>query len=66
MRPGRPGSIFRVNTPQNDNQVKAPLTAMDSTGDFVIAWLDGGTTQTAGLYAQRYNAPAWRKGQYAD
>ena len=49
------GSIFRVNTPQNDNQ-GAPSIAMDSAGNFVIAWLDGGTTQTAGVYAQRYNS----------
>ena len=48
------GSIFRVNTPQADNQ-GAPSIAMDSAGDFVIAWQDGGTTQTAGVYAQRYN-----------
>ncbi|MGA7499177.1 MAG: Ig-like domain-containing protein [Isosphaeraceae bacterium] len=49
------GSIFRVNTPQQDNQ-GAPSIAMDSAGDFVIAWQDGGTTQTAGVYAQRYNS----------
>jgi hypothetical protein len=47
------GSIFRVNTPQHDNQ-GAESIAMDSSGDFVIAWEDGGPTQTAGVYAQRY------------
>ena len=55
------GSIFRVNTPQNDNQ-GAPSIAMDSTGNFVIAWLDGGTTQTAGVYAQRYNSSGVAQG----
>jgi hypothetical protein len=55
------GSIFRVNTPQNDNQ-GAESVAMDSAGNFVIAWLDGGTTQTAGVYAQRYNASGVAQG----
>ena len=55
------GSTFRVNTPQNDNQ-GAPSAAMDSAGNFVIAWLDGGTTQTAGVYAQRYNASGVAQG----
>ena len=47
------GNTFRVNTPQADSQV-APAIAMDSAGDFVIAWQDGGSAQTAGVYAQRY------------
>ena len=52
------GSIFRVNTPQHDNQ-SAPSIAMDSVGDFEIAWQDGGPLppnpgQTMGVYAQRY------------
>ncbi len=55
------GSIFRVNTPQHDNQ-GAPSIAMDSAGDFVIAWLDGGTTQAAGVYAQRYNSSGVAQG----
>jgi hypothetical protein len=55
------GSIFRVNTPQNDNQ-GAPSIAMDSAGDFVIAWLDGGTTQAGGVYAQRYNSSGVAQG----
>jgi hypothetical protein len=55
------GSTFRVNTPQQDNQ-GAPSIAMDSAGDFVIAWLDGGTTQAAGVYAQRYNSSGVAQG----
>jgi hypothetical protein len=60
------GSIFRVNTPQNDNQ-GAPSIAMDSAGDFVIAWQDGGPLngnpgQTAGVYAQRYNSSGVAQG----
>jgi Bacterial Ig domain len=55
------GSTFRVNTPQQDNQ-GAPSIAMDSAGDFVIAWLDGGTTQTGGVYAQRYNSSGVAQG----
>ena len=35
---------------------------MDSAGDFVIAWLDGGTTQAAGVYAQRYNSSGVAQG----
>jgi Bacterial Ig domain/Dockerin type I domain len=60
------GSIFRVNTPQADNQ-GAPSIAMDSAGDFVIAWEDGGPLngnpgQTAGVYAQRYNSSGVAQG----
>jgi Bacterial Ig domain len=55
------GSTFRVNTPQTDNQ-GAPSIAMDSAGNFVIAWLDGGTTQAAGVYAQRYNSSGVAQG----
>ena len=55
------GSTFRVNTPQQDNQ-GAPSIAMDSAGDFVIAWQDGGTTQAAGVYAQRYNSSGVAQG----
>jgi Dockerin type I domain/Bacterial Ig domain len=55
------GSIFRVNTPQTDNQ-GAPSIAMDSAGNFVIAWLDGGTAQSAGVYAQRYNSSGVAQG----
>jgi hypothetical protein len=50
------GSEFRVNTWTTNNQA-APSVAMDSDGDFVIAWdsinQDG---STYGVYAQRYNS----------
>ena len=55
------GSQFQVNTYTAGNQ-KDPAVAMDSAGDFVIAWQSGytsGTTQDGsgyGVYAQRYNA----------
>ena len=40
---------------------------MDSAGDFVIAWQDGGTAQAAGVYAQRYNSSGVAQGrQYRD
>ncbi len=55
------GSTFRVNTPQSDNQ-NDPSIAMDSAGDFVIAWDDGGTAQAAGVYAQRYNSSGVAQG----
>ena len=55
------GGIFRVNTPQGDNQ-GAPSIAMDSAGNFVIAWEDGGTAQTAGVYDQRYNSSGVAQG----
>ncbi len=55
------GSTFRVNTPQGDNQ-NNPSIAMDSGGDFVIAWDDGGPAQTAGVYAQRYNSSGVAQG----
>ncbi len=47
--------IFPVNTVTTGNQ-GAPTIAMDSAGDFVIAWEDGGQAQPAGIYAQRYNS----------
>jgi Bacterial Ig domain len=50
-----------VNTPQGDNQ-GAPSIAMDSPGNFVIAWLDGGTAQAAGVYAQLYNSSGVAQG----
>ncbi len=50
------GSAFQINTFTTGNQ-QNPSVAMDSTGDFVIAWeseaQDGGGY---GVYAQRYNA----------
>ncbi len=52
------GNTFRVNNLEADSQV-APAIAMDSAGDFAIAWQDGGPLngnpgQTAGIYSQRY------------
>jgi hypothetical protein len=55
------GAIFRVNTPTTDNQ-GAPTIAMDSVGDFVIGWQDGGTAQAPGIYAQRYNSSGVAQG----
>ncbi len=43
-------------------QSAAPTIAMDSAGDFVIAWEDGGTAQNAGIYAQRYNSSGAAQG----
>jgi hypothetical protein len=46
------GSEFRVNTHTSGNQ-QAPAVAMDSTGDFVIAWQsDGQDGDGNGIYAQ--------------
>jgi hypothetical protein len=49
------GSIFPVNSVTTGNQ-SGPAIAMDSAGDFLIAWQDGGQAQDPGIYAQRYNA----------
>jgi Bacterial Ig domain/Dockerin type I domain len=53
--------IFPVNTVTTGNQ-GAPTIAMDSAGDFAIAWQDGGQAQAAGIYAQRYNSSAVAQG----
>ena len=56
------GSEFRVNTYTTNNQF-APSAAMDSTGDFVVAWnsyLQDGSLD--GVYAQRYNAAGVAQG----
>jgi len=55
------GSIFPVNTVTTGNQ-SGPTIAMDSAGDFVIAWQDGGQAQNAGIYAQRYNSSGVAQG----
>ena len=49
-------SEFRVNTYTTGGQ-RAPFTAMDSAGDFVIAWESSGEDGSAlyGIYAQRYS-----------
>jgi hypothetical protein len=49
------GSEFQVNTFNNDEQ-SHPSIAMDSNGNFVIAWSSmGQDTSDTGIYAQRYN-----------
>lgn len=48
------GEEFRVNTTTAGPQ-ENPAVAMDSDGDFVIAWQNGGQT-VQGIYAQRYGA----------
>jgi hypothetical protein len=56
------GSEFQVNTYTSNNQV-SPSVAIDSDGDFVIAWTsrepDG---DLYGIYAQRYNSEGIRQG----
>jgi phosphoheptose isomerase len=50
------GSEFLVNTYTTNSQ-RFPSIAMDSDGDFVIAWQsDGQDGSEAGIYAQRYNS----------
>ncbi|WP_218964184.1 hypothetical protein, partial [Nostoc linckia] len=47
---------FQVNT-YIDNEQKNPTVAMDSDGDFVIAWTTYGQDGSGfGIYAQRYNS----------
>ncbi len=57
------GPEFRVNTDTNGQQAR-PTVAMDSAGDFVVAWQsygeDGGFGY--GIYAQRYNAAGVAQG----
>lgn len=56
------GGEFRVNTTTADEQDR-PMAAMDSNGNFVIAWestnQDGGAS---GIYAQRYDAAGAAQG----
>ncbi|MEM7343786.1 MAG: choice-of-anchor D domain-containing protein [Chloroflexota bacterium] len=51
-------SEFQVNTYTTGNQSR-PSTAMDSDGDFVVAWgeYDGQDGSAGGTYAQRFGAP---------
>jgi len=42
------GAIFPVNAVTTGNQ-SGPTIAMDSAGEFVIAWQDGGQAQNAGM-----------------
>src|SRR5690349_1207315 len=50
------GSPFRVNSYTTDNQFDSSV-AMNSAGDFVVAWVSRGQDGSSyGVYAQRYNA----------
>ena len=50
------GSEFRVNTYTTSNQ-RNPAIAVDSSGNFVVAWESFGQDDSVyGIYAQRYNA----------
>jgi hypothetical protein len=50
------GAEFKVNTTTANTQVN-PSAAMDSSGNFVIAWQSYGQDGSGdGVYAQRYNA----------
>ena len=56
------GSEFQVNTYTTSNQ-SSPTAAMDSAGDFVIAWMSNGPDGSGyGVYAQRYNAGGTAQG----
>jgi hypothetical protein len=56
------GSEFLVNTYTTSNQAGASV-AMDSNGDFVIAWWsDGQDGSSGGIYAQRYNSSGTAQG----
>jgi hypothetical protein len=55
------GSEFRVNTTTAGTQ-EAPSVSLDADGDFVVAWHGNGTGDSAGIFAQRYNASAVRQG----
>lgn len=51
------GSEFRVNTLTTGSQT-SPTAAMDVAGDFVVAWVDSGSS----VQAQRYNASGTAEG----
>jgi hypothetical protein len=56
------GSEFKVNTYTTDFQTSAAV-AMDSAGDFVVAWQSFGQDGSGdGTYAQRYNAAGAAQG----
>lgn len=56
------GTEFRVNTFTTGVQA-SPAVAMDSTGDFVVAWTSYGQDGSYyGVYAQRYNATGAAQG----
>lgn len=54
------GAAFQVNTGTTANATMASV-AMDSNGDFVIAW-QAGSAQSASVYFQRYNAAGVAQG----
>ncbi|MCU0430183.1 MAG: T9SS type A sorting domain-containing protein [Cytophagaceae bacterium] len=57
------GEEFRVNTYTSRSQ-SLPSIAMDSDGDFVIAWQNAGLNGDADeIYAQRYNAAGVAQGE---
>ncbi len=50
------GTEFQVNT-YSGGDLSEPTVAMDSKGDFVVAWTsDGQDGNLSGIYAQRYNS----------
>lgn len=56
------GTEFKVNTHTSDVQ-RNPVVAMDSDGDFVVAWESvNQDTSGAGIYAQRFNAAGVAQG----
>jgi len=56
------GAEFQVNTYTTSYQ-SFPSIAIDSDGDFVIAWVSGGQDGSYnGVYAQRYNAAGTAQG----
>ncbi|MGA2061003.1 MAG: hypothetical protein ABSG67_11015, partial [Thermoguttaceae bacterium] len=58
----RSGGEFQINSYTNDKQVN-PSVAMDSSGDFVVAWSSFGQDGSGyGVYAQRFNAAGTRLG----
>ena len=55
------GPEFRVNTYTTSDQQR-PSVAMDSAGDFVVAWQSGEDGSGYGVYAQRYNVAGVAQG----
>jgi len=49
------GGEFRANTTTSSTQGD-PSVAMDAGGNFIIAWSGNGAGDTAGVFAQRYDA----------
>jgi phosphoheptose isomerase len=55
------GGEFRINTYTTGRQSN-PAIAMESNGDFVVAWWGEGTGDTYGIFAQRYSAAGVAQG----